>query len=524
MADTPKKETITPIRSALASPKPGEGGPIPPVSPTAPTPQQGPKPLDIKPPAPVPPVPPLPPPFLPLKKGEEKGGGSAPLAPFTKGLQPQKGGMDQIKPQPPSLPTEQTPKTLTPKIALPKGTKLKKLDIKKIIIIGIPTLIGLILLLLVADYTIIPGTLIAKGLSKDATTTINKIEFNNLEEFTTKLKPGNYAITVKQQDFVDFSQQIKIKAGHSTVTLSITLTPVPKLEILAEKVQFANASEKLIRYYSQNTFWLYDIAQNKKENISNPVKGISRVVWSPQKNLAFVTQFNKNYIFDFSRSGFTGIDSIRLPRGIDSLTWSPDGKKIAYTYSPNNKEYSLIVSGADGSGFERIADLRTLPRPINVLWSPNDKTIMLVPQGKEFAKNILYSFDIFSKSVKQLDETGDVKDALFSPNGENIIFSVFKAVNKTKSALYYKAGLKEAKDLNLDASIETTAWPSNSEIISFLPSIVPPTILSLDIPTNKNKDVAIKDTLVSIDSLFMAQNKLFLLIGNTLYQAPIVLR
>jgi hypothetical protein len=26
MADTPKKETITPIRSALAPPKPGEGG------------------------------------------------------------------------------------------------------------------------------------------------------------------------------------------------------------------------------------------------------------------------------------------------------------------------------------------------------------------------------------------------------------------------------------------------------------------------------------------------------------------
>jgi Tol biopolymer transport system component len=121
----------------------------------------------------------------------------------------------------------------------------------------------------------------------------------------------------------------------------------------------------------------------------------------------------------------TGVES--------SPTFSPDGKRVAYSYSPGNGEHFRIVIGnLDGSGLHPWSSSETSDfRP---LFSPDNKTVVFARSGyygsySPIAKPYrhdwnFYAADLDGTNQRQLtnDHFYMVSDASVSPDGKSMVF------------------------------------------------------------------------------------------------------
>lgn len=102
-------------------------------------------------------------------------------------------------------------------------------------------------------------------------------------------------------------------------------------------------------------------------------------------------------------------------------TWSPDGKKFAFSVFNNGRNRLLIVGIPNGNVLQDIA-MGKVEQFSNVSWSPNGKD--LVFQGMAEGQGDLYTYNLDTKKVTQLtnDKYSDYQPG-YSRDGKKIIFS-----------------------------------------------------------------------------------------------------
>ncbi len=145
--------------------------------------------------------------------------------------------------------------------------------------------------------------------------------------------------------------------------------------------------------------------------------------WSPDgARLAYVArsaegtgeQASALYVAEADGTHATTITALDF---LDTLSWSPDGQQIAFSYARNG-DSGIYVIGSDGSGQRRLINGLVSMAPV---WSPTGEWILFQVRG--FQGQQIYLVDPETSGILNL--TGDSAydyAPQWSPDGEHILF------------------------------------------------------------------------------------------------------
>jgi len=110
-------------------------------------------------------------------------------------------------------------------------------------------------------------------------------------------------------------------------------------------------------------------------------------LWSPDgSKIAFISQHvDKPSLYDLKVVNVDGTGVITLASNLGeidyfySFSWSPDGKRIAFS-KPINESREIVIINSDGTGLTQVTNLSapSYPPPIQPAWSPDGKKIAFV--------------------------------------------------------------------------------------------------------------------------------------------------
>jgi len=196
---------------------------------------------------------------------------------------------------------------------------------------------------------------------------------------------------------------------------------------------------KRIRDYSCE-IWVAEIVKDKIEpkrilKRKTPVYNFS---WSPDgKKIAFsiseidsqgYTKSSNFYIIDATGKNLRKISG----EGVSSC-WSPDGKRIAFQ-SRENGIGRIIIMNVDGTNIERLTDNSSYVEERVPAWSPDDKWIAFVEIDFKKKKQQIVLLEPNTKGRYKLlslpNPLFPISNICFSPDGKKIAIEVADLKNK----------------------------------------------------------------------------------------------
>lgn len=243
-------------------------------------------------------------------------------------------------------------------------------------------------------------------------------------QLKTSLPPKIYHFSVTRQNFIPYQADLKLNI-HEQKKITISLRDVPVPVQLSDKVvQFMTLDPErtslLFLAPSQKTayrLFIKDLAKPVVDEVTPAsLEGITDLIWSPNRQLAFMKFHDVTKQYDFKRYDLVNQETHDWPAGVGSIDWRPDGEKVAYAYEPADGERTIIRATKDNGEQERILNLlgTTITHP-KLKWSPDAKQISLVTTE-------LHTLDTFSKdALKSFDKLGTIKDALWLPTSTGLI-------------------------------------------------------------------------------------------------------
>jgi Tol biopolymer transport system component len=143
-----------------------------------------------------------------------------------------------------------------------------------------------------------------------------------------------------------------------------------------------------------------------------------------QSKIAFIGRDeNKNFqIYTTNSDGSETSQLTNIVGGYIFFTWSPDGRKIAFSLLQNG-DGKIFIANTDGSGQVHLTDNGVAP-----VWSPNGSKIAFIsslnnPDGKF---DDIYVMDSDGTEQKRITRSfGRVGGFSWSPDGQKIVFAAF---------------------------------------------------------------------------------------------------
>ena len=188
-----------------------------------------------------------------------------------------------------------------------------------------------------------------------------------------------------------------------------------------------------------NSLWLRNIATGSDTQIVSPSTAIVNVSFSPDGNYVYFRRAENaiNSNFNIYRAPVLGGTPQVVTRDVDSaVAFSPDGSRMAYfrANDPEAGKYRLLSAKIDGSDEKvlRISTLKFLPRDLS--WSPDGKTIAY-PDGESNSFGAIAFFDLSSAKtqsvgladkfieVLQWDSSGDGLFVIYAQKGPSLLRS-----------------------------------------------------------------------------------------------------
>lgn len=288
-------------------------------------------------------------------------------------------------------------------------------------------------------------------------------EFKNIGGGIFKLQPGNYTLKISLTDYVPYEKTIKVKPTtwpKYNVALNHLSEPLKVVDYPAKFVTFTPEQNSFL-YLSNEGKTIYrldNVASDSKQKayaVSNAVfSAVEDIQWHPSREIALVKQNGKWSMFNFNRYDLLNQTFKEWPGGVGNIIWHPNGEKVVYYYKTDN-ETSLIRANKDNSQMERIYNLeQTNIRYPKMRWSSDGQTILIID-------NSIFVFDLYTKTLKQLEQFQAVTEAVFTPDDKNIIYQ--------KDERLYMIDLdgQNRQDLNIATPLAKTAWLDNDNLLYF---------------------------------------------------------
>lgn len=240
---------------------------------------------------------------------------------------------------------------------------------------------------------------------------------------TVRHWPGHVAITVTAVGHVTYQETATLGAGQKqtvTVALRPLATPTPLTD---QRVQFPVLDEarSSLLYLDPAAKTAYRLGlTDRTTSTATPITpasldGITDLIWSPTRQLAFLKQGSTTKLYDFKRYDLVNQTTTDWPAGIGSIDWRPDGEKVAYYFEPGTGERSLIRATKDNGEVERLYSFAdsTVTNP-ELTWSPDAKYLAV-------RADRLYLFDVFAKTLAEVEGTTGVAAVRWLPTSNRLL-------------------------------------------------------------------------------------------------------
>ncbi|MEP6518060.1 TolB family protein [Microcoleus vaginatus] len=160
------------------------------------------------------------------------------------------------------------------------------------------------------------------------------------------------------------------------------LTNDPQHEVYNGKLLWSPDSSRIAYYYNkpgdssgeQQDIYLLDINRGTAKNLTQKPRNYDEISWSPDgKFIAFVAgEFNNQKLYTINADGkqLNQLATRLKPSEISELAWSPDSQQIAFIYNETaGDKRNLYVINQDGSALTKLTNDKDL-YPGNPVWQP----------------------------------------------------------------------------------------------------------------------------------------------------------
>ena len=206
------------------------------------------------------------------------------------------------------------------------------------------------------------------------------------------------------------------------------------------------------------------LALTGKKQLDIPQKpNITKIFW-PQNSNDFIAQTTdaagKTSWSYFNSSSGAYSD---FPLQVQAFDWMPSGKQIAYVFI-NNGKAALETGDPSFKTWQKIGDLYQNDNIINV--SPDGSQLLFYESlPPTSSQNPINSVSIDGKVWKSLVKNGYNFGALWSPDGQKLLFGKKDPVSLQYQLWYYNLASGEVKNLGLFTTPDKSVWGSDSNTI-----------------------------------------------------------
>jgi len=329
----------------------------------------------------------------------------------------------------------------------------------------------------------------------DISLLVDGVEYKNINSpYPLILPRGSHTITARKEGFADLQKTIDVSPTQGSYNLSFELSAYQKIEKIHDKELFFAAYNKELDSLSylekaEGGYNLEEFSFPKMENIIMVKKiiQINKVAWSPTfrqlaikvtnsassqgTQIPFLAKYSEgtkiNWIVNLNREDLVNITAKDLPPAIKNISFNPEGNKIAYLFQDEaNKD--LEIANIDGSNPERLVQFKTINFEPDVAWSPDGKRIAIFANTENGAQSVagevnVYAYNFEMRSISKLTEDGISTGALFSPDGNKLLYQSGNNIMLYDFNAAEGAGIV---DLKLQGSLDNCSWVGNQNFVA----------------------------------------------------------
>lgn len=202
------------------------------------------------------------------------------------------------------------------------------------------------------------------------------------------------------------------------------------------------------------------------------------------QNVAWGNQTNQ-VIMDFPDGSHTYYnfqtdEQVNLPSHWQDFDFSPDDSQIAAEsigLDPSNR--FLFVSKPDGTQAAAISELDQNADLVHPDWSPNNQFVAYADTGQpQDVGSEIIMVGANNQNFPALDVPGQDFLPNYSPDGKNILYSVWSSASNNKPSLWIASGQvstlgADRREVNLDTWADKCTWATTTDIYCGVPRGLP---------------------------------------------------
>ena len=234
-------------------------------------------------------------------------------------------------------------------------------------------------------------------------------------------KPSFTTTPIKEQepDRVARGKETEITKLNDSPSIGITI------DKYGSKIQYYNQDDK--------KFYTVDKKGNIKKLSDKVFHDVEKIIWSPAKDKAILEYPDgSNIVYNFETD-----KQVTLPKHWENFSVSANGDKLVMkSIGLGNENKWLAITNDDGSKSKKIEPIGVNADKVIPSWSPNNQSIAMYIEGKDFNRQEVYFVGLNGENFKSTIIEGRGFEPLWAPNGDRLLYSVYSTDNNLKPKLW----------------------------------------------------------------------------------------